>query len=38
MAGVSGVGSSHVLAGGKLWLVSLVWVPVSCLAHRAGRR
>ena len=32
MAGASGVGSSHVLAGGKLWLVSVVWVPVSCLA------
>ena len=27
-----------VLAGGKLWLVPVVWVPVSCLAHRAGRR
>ena len=26
------------LAGGKLWLVPVVWVPVSCLAHRAGRR
>ena len=30
MAGASGVGSSHVLAGGKLWLVPVVWVPVTC--------
>ena len=30
MAGASGVGSSLVLAGGKLWLVPVVWVPVKC--------